>query len=233
MPHFQRSHLPVHHSFRFGLLTRRASRPAFAARLLAVLFLLLAALPLAAQIVESGVITGTAHDASGAVVATAKVTIENIATGLVTQSQTDSHGLFVSPPLPAGSYRVEVQAEGFHTVAQKVRLDVGQRLATDAVLTLGKTSEVVDVVETSSSLLETETSTVSNLRTEDEVKDLPLNGRNFAELVGLGAGVVPAQTQITTFPYTQQRGPTSYAVERPSIPGKPRAAGWHWRQRKP
>lgn len=212
MPHFQRSHLPVHHSFRFGLLTRRASRPAFAARLLAVLFLLLAALPLAAQIVESGVITGTAHDASGAVVATAKVTIENIATGLVTQSQTDSHGLFVSPPLPAGSYRVEVQAEGFHTVAQKVRLDVGQRLATDAVLTLGKTSEVVDVVETSSSLLETETSTVSNLRTEDEVKDLPLNGRNFAELVGLGAGVVPAQTQLTNVPYTQQRGPTTYAA---------------------
>jgi hypothetical protein len=77
-------------------------------------------------------------------------------------------------------------------------------------LKIGTTAETIEVQATGE-LLQTESSSVSNLRTEDAVKDLPLNGRNFAQLVGLGAGAVPAQTQLVSVPYTQQRGPTSYA----------------------
>lgn len=213
MLHFKRNSALPAHGFWVRQVTRSSSRRPGVLLLLTLLFLaLLAVAPLAAQIVETGVITGVAHDASGAVVAKAKVTLENTSTGLVTETRTDSSGLFVSPPLAAGSYRVEVQAEGFRTIVQKVRLAVGQRISADSVLTLGKTTETVDVVGTAGTMLETETSTVSNLRTEEEVKDLPLNGRNFAELVGLGAGVVPAQTQIQNIPYTQQRGPTTYAA---------------------
>ena len=163
-----------------------------------------------AQIVETGTITGVVRDHSGAVIAGAKVTIRNSATGLTNTPVTDSQGLFVSPPLNPGDYVVDFEAAGFGPVEERVRLEVGQRVAADAVLSVGENKLTV-TVDATDELLETETSTVSNLRTEEAVKDLPLNGRNFAELLGLGAGVVPAQTQIVSVPYTQQRGPSSYA----------------------
>src|SRR5580692_4909959 len=165
---------------------------------------------LLAQIVETGTITGVVRDNSGAVIPQAQVTIRNVATGLTNTPVTDSQGLFVSPPLAPGDYMVDIEASGFGKVQERVRLEVGQRFAADAGLPVGNATATV-TVEATNALLDTETSTVSNLRTEEAVKDLPLNGRNFAELVGLGAGVVPAQTQIVSIPYTQQRGPTSYA----------------------
>ncbi|HXM11370.1 MAG TPA: TonB-dependent receptor [Terriglobales bacterium] len=180
-------------------------------RRIAVLVAMLAAtFALAAQIVETGTITGVVRDNSGAVIAKAQVTIRNTATGLANNTATDAQGLFVSPPLNPGDYTVEFEAPGFGKVREQVRLEVGQRAAADATLTVGQNTQTV-TVEATHELLESETSTVSNLRTEEAVKDLPLNGRNFAELVGLGAGVLPAQTQIVSIPYTQQRGPTSYA----------------------
>ncbi len=166
---------------------------------------------LAAQIVETGTITGVVRDNSGAVIPNAQVTIRNAATGLSNKALTDSQGIFVSPPLNPGDYNVEFEASGFGLVREHVRLEVGQRAAADAVLSVGSAGTQTVTVEATHELLDSETSTVSNLRTEEAVRDLPLNGRNFAELVGLGAGVVPAQTQIVSIPYTQQRGPTSYS----------------------
>ena len=169
------------------------------------------ALPLLqAQIVETGTITGVVHDNSGAVISSARVTIRNAATGLANSTATDSQGIYVSPPLVPGNYNVEFEAAGFGRLLENVRIEVGQRVAADATLSIGEATQTV-TVEATTQLLESETSSVSNLRTEEEVKDLPLNGRNFAELLGLGAGVVPAQTQIQSVPYAQQRGPSSYA----------------------
>jgi outer membrane receptor protein involved in Fe transport len=164
-----------------------------------------------AQIVETGTITGVVRDNSGAVIPKSQVTIRNKATGLANTTATDSDGIYVSPPLDPGDYAVVFEAPGFGKVEEHVRLEVGQRAAADAVLVVGNAATQTVTVEATNQLLESETSTVSNLRTEEAVKDLPLNGRNFAELVGLGAGVVPAQTQIVSIPYTQQRGPSSYA----------------------
>jgi outer membrane receptor protein involved in Fe transport len=178
--------------------------------LLATLIAITTPLALQAQIVETGTITGVVRDSSGAVIAVAQVNIRNAATGLNNATVTDSRGLYVSPPLNPGDYNVEFEASGFGKVQEHIRLEVGQRAAADAVLTVGQNNQTV-TVEATSQLLESESSTVSNLRTEEAVKDLPLNGRNFAELVGLGAGVIPAQTQIVSVPYTQQRGPSSYA----------------------
>jgi len=166
---------------------------------------------LQAQIVETGIITGVVQDNSGAVIPNARVTIRNTATGVATSTATDAQGLYVSPPLSPGDFGVEIEAEGFKSTVQQVRLDVGQRIAAGATLVVGANAETVEIQATEQ-LLQTESSTVSNLRTEEAVKDLPLNGRNFAELLGLGAGVVPAQTQLgSSIPYIQQRGPTSYA----------------------
>ena len=173
--------------------------------------LLAGAVALRAQIVETGTITGVVRDNSGAVIAKAQVNIRNAATGLTSSTVTDSQGLYVSPPLDPGDYTVKFESTGFGKVQEHVRLEVGQRAAADAVLAVGNADTQTVTVEATNELLESETSTVSNLRSEEAVKDLPLNGRNFAELLGLGAGVVPAQTQIVSIPYTQQRGPSSYA----------------------
>jgi hypothetical protein len=180
-------------------------------RFFILIALLAATAAVQAQIVETGTITGVVRDNSGAVIPKAQVTIRNKATGLANATATDSDGIYVSPPLDPGDYTVEFAAPGFGKVEEHVRLEVGQRAAADAVLTVGSAGTLTVTVEATNQLLESETSTVSNLRTEEAVKDLPLNGRNFAELVGLGAGVVPAQTQIVSIPYTQQRGPSSYA----------------------
>ena len=180
-------------------------------RFLVLIALLAATAAVQAQIVETGTITGVVRDNSGAVIPKTQVTIRNTATGLANTTATDSDGIYVSPPLDPGNYNVEFAAPGFGKVEERIRLEVGQRAAADAVLTVGDAGTQTVTVEATNRLLESETSTVSNLRTEEAVKDLPLNGRNFAELVGLGAGVVPAQTQIVSIPYTQQRGPSSYA----------------------
>src|SRR5208282_5676832 len=181
-------------------------------RVVVFIVLLTGAVALRAQIVETGTITGVVRDNSGAVIAKAQVNIRNAATGLTNSTVTDSNGIYVSPPLDPGDYTVEFESAGFGKVEEHVRLEVGQRADADALLVVGNAATQTVTVEATHELLESETSTVSNLRTEEAVKDLPLNGRNFAELVGLGAGVVPAQTQLQNIPYTQQRGPATYAV---------------------
>src|SRR6266567_8323607 len=174
------------------------------------LFLLTA--PCVGAQVEKGVITGTVKESTGSIVENAQVTLQNTATGRPTVTSTNSEGIYVSPPLSPGDYDVKITSPGFAGSAQHVRLAVGQRLSVDATLTVGPAAESVEVLA-STVQFDTETATVSNLRTEEAVHNLPLNGRNFAELLGLGAGVVPGQTQLTaSVPYAQQRGPTSYAV---------------------
>jgi outer membrane receptor protein involved in Fe transport len=179
-------------------------------RLLTVASFVLIASALQAQIVETGIITGEVKDNTGAVIPNAQVIVLNTNTGLKSNTSSDSQGIYVSPPLHPGDYNVVVEAPGFSKVVDHVRLEVGQRANADIVLAVGTNAETIEV-QAAGQLLETESSSVGNLRTEEAVKDLPLNGRNFTELLGLGAGVVPAQTQLVNVPYVQQRGPSSYA----------------------
>jgi hypothetical protein len=179
--------------------------------LLAGLFAILMAVSMQAQIVETGIITGVVKDNSGAVIPNAPVIVRNAGTGLSSNISTDAQGIFVSPPLNPGNYTVAIDVPGFRKVVESVRLEVGQRVAADATLTVGTNAETVEV-QASGELLETESSSVSNLRTEEAVKDLPLNGRNFNELFSLGAGVIPTTTQSVSIPYTQQRGPSYFAI---------------------
>lgn len=162
--------------------------------------------------VEKGVITGQVKDSSGAVVDHAEVTLQNVATGLSTNTTSNGEGIYVSPPLNAGSYEVKITAPGYGRSITHVRLDVAQRLSVDATLSVGAASDSVEV-QADTVQFDTDTATISNLRTEQAVHNLPLNGRNFAELLGLGAGVVPGQSQLAgTVPLAQQRGPTAYAI---------------------
>jgi outer membrane receptor protein involved in Fe transport len=161
--------------------------------------------------VDSGTITGTVRDSSGAVLPNVRVVIENAATNQAIELQTSNEGLYVSPPLRPGEYVVTVSAQGFEKGAKRLQLDVSQRAAVDFDLTLGAITQEVSVVD-ATPLLQTESSTLSNLRTEKSIKDLPLNGRNFSQLLQLSAGVMPAQTQVTGSPTTMKRGATGNSV---------------------
>jgi len=162
--------------------------------------------------IEKGIVTGLVTDATGAVVAHAQITLKNEATKVNTQTFSDAQGLFVSPPLVPGYYELHADATGFKSVAKRVRLEVSQRLSANITFEIGEASETVEVDATAIQF-DTETSTVSSLRTEEAVHNLPLNGRNFTELLGLGAGVVPGQSQMAaSVPYAQQRGPSSYVI---------------------
>jgi hypothetical protein len=179
--------------------------------LLTAVFVFAAVSAVPAQIVETGTITGVVKDNSGAVVVNAHVTVRNTDTGLSSNTNTDGQGLYVSPPLNPGNYNIEVDVPGFTKVVEHVRLEVGQRATADIALTVGANAETIEVQDTGA-VLETESSSVGNLRTEEAVRDLPLNGRNFNELFSLGAGVIPTTTQSVSIPYTQQRGPSYFAI---------------------
>ena len=174
-------------------------------------FLLFSTFSATAQ-VEKGVVTGHVTDTTGALIGKAQIYIRNEATNVTIQTISNEQGLYVSQPLDPGFYEVRVSANGFESVAKRVRLEVSQRLSADLTLTVGQSNVIVQV-NAATIQFDTDTSTVSSLRTEEAVHNLPLNGRNFAELLGLGAGVVPGQSQMSTsVPYTQQRGPSTYVM---------------------
>jgi hypothetical protein len=179
--------------------------------LVAVMLFIIPAHRAVAQ-VEKGIITGLVEDESGSLIGKAQVSLLNTATGITIVTSTNGEGLYVSPPLEPGNYDVKVEASGFQGVLKRVRLEVAQRLSADVTLAVSGSSTTVEV-NASQVQFDTDSSTVSNLRTEEAVQNLPLNGRNFAELLGLGAGVVPGQSQLAgSIPYAQQRGPTAYAI---------------------
>jgi hypothetical protein len=161
--------------------------------------------------VDTGIIAGTVRDASGGVVPNAKVSIENQGTGQVVEIATNTRGIYVSPPLRPGEYTVRIEAAGFEKVAKRMQVDVSQRAVLDFELKIGAVAQEV-TVQGVVPVLQTETSTLSNLRTERAIKDLPLNGRNFAQLLQLAAGVMPAQTQQSGSPITMKRGVTGNSV---------------------
>ena len=156
-------------------------------------FLLLIAFAFAisasAQVGTSSV-TGQVTDASGAVVANAKVEVKNEATGVVYQGTTSDTGKYTLPSLSPGSYAISITAAGFqkYTSLHNV-LNVGQPLVVNAALKIGATNESVEV-ESSYQRIETTNATISDVITEKQVKNLPLNGRNPLTLLTLEPGVV-------------------------------------------
>jgi hypothetical protein len=161
--------------------------------------------------VDTGTISGLVRDPTGGGIPGVQVTIRDDSTGLATEITTNPTGLFVSPPLRAGTYVVEARVKGFDAAAKRVQLDVSQRFEVDFALVVGAVSSTVAVQDVAGSL-QTETATLSNLRSEQAVKDLPLNSRNFAQLITLAAGAMPAQSQTTGSPITMKRGVTGVSI---------------------
>jgi hypothetical protein len=137
---------------------------------------------------------GTVTDQSGAVIAGAAVTVKNTQTGVARVLKTDSQGRYSAPELQIGEYEVEAQSAGFQTGRRAgITLNVGDQRVADLKLAVGQANNVIEV-ESDVSQVETASSTVSSLIDQRQMRDLPLNGRNFEQLIELAPGVqsVPA-----------------------------------------
>src|SRR6266576_4966026 len=149
------------------------------------------ALPLASRAQDTGYISGTVTDKSGAAVAGADVLITNTSGSLTRTTTTNSDGAYVVAGLPGGTYNLVVTAKGFQKYsATKVVLDVAQKIRVDVQLTVGAVTEVIEVTGESVAQVETQSSALTATVTGKQIDQLMLNGRNFTQLVTLTPGVV-------------------------------------------
>jgi hypothetical protein len=153
------------------------------------LAIFLASVPVFAQTV-TGRILGTVADQTGAAIRGAGVTITDTQRGTTRNLTTDESGAYVAPNLQPGVYRVRAEAKGFKTVERvNITLEVAQDLAIDLVLPPGQANETVVVTE-EIPLLNTTSSTLGGTLSNREINDLPLNGRNYENLLQLRPGVM-------------------------------------------
>jgi len=143
---------------------------------------------------DLGTITGTVTDATGAVVARAKVVLTEVSTATRQESATDSSGVYIRTLLRPGTYTVEVSAPGFKTAVQRnILLGSGDRIGVNLTLAVGEITQSVEV-SSAAPLLQTETTTLGNTMQSRQVSELPLGGqRKFTFLAPLAPGVVPAE----------------------------------------
>src|ERR1700730_7489091 len=144
--------------------------------------------------VGTGSISGTVADSTGASLAGATVTIKNTQTGVVTPVSVNDQGRYVAPDLVVDSYDVQAQMKGFQTqVHQGVPLTVGNNVIVDFSLPVGQISETV-TVEGASARVEATSAEISALVGQKQMQELPLDGRNFQQLILLAPGVQPVTT---------------------------------------
>jgi carboxypeptidase family protein/TonB-dependent receptor-like protein len=142
---------------------------------------------------DTGTIVGTIRDPSGAMVAGAQVTVRDVDRGSSFVTTSNDAGEYVASPLRIGRYTVSVEKAGFKTaVAGPIELKVQDRIAVDLTLQVGVATEKVSVNATAVRL-ETESSDLGQVVDSRRVSTLPLNGRNYAQLAQLGAGVAPSE----------------------------------------
>ena len=135
-----------------------------------------------------GTITGEVKDSSGAVVPGVTVTVTNKATNAVRTSSSNEVGLFDFPALPPGMYTVKSELDGFKTATRDVELQVQQTVRVNFALELGTLSEMATVTGVSP-LVETSNATIGTVIENKRIVELPLNGRNYLQLVALSPNV--------------------------------------------
>jgi hypothetical protein len=141
---------------------------------------------------DMGVITGVVTDATGAGVPLARVTVTNRETNEVRSVDTSDSGAYTVGPLRIGRYDVAVEKQGFKkAVWQDIELHAQDRVRADLKLDIGQIAESVSVTA-EAPLLQSETSTLAKVVEQNEIRGLPLNGRNFQQLAWLTSGIAPA-----------------------------------------
>ncbi|MBI2816078.1 MAG: carboxypeptidase regulatory-like domain-containing protein [Acidobacteria bacterium] len=135
----------------------------------------------------TGSISGLVEDESGGVIPGVTVTVTNVDTGISSSLPTNASGRYHVPTLNPGHYEVQAQMTGFETALRRgLRLTVGSELVINLVLNVGQVTQTT-VVTAESPIVETATSSLSGLVDDKTIRDLPLNGRSFDQLIALQA----------------------------------------------
>ena len=135
-----------------------------------------------------GTITGEVRDQTGAAVAAAPITVINTDSNATRTTETTDQGIFNVPGLVPGPYHVRVEMTGFRAMTQKLQLQVQQTARVDFDLQLGEVTTAVEV-SAATAQLTTDNATVGTVIENRRIVDLPLNGRNFLQLVQLSPNV--------------------------------------------
>ena len=160
----------------------------------AVIILLLATVPAVAQ-ATVGTILGTVTDASGGVLPGVEVTITNNETGVSRTTFTNESGNYKVARLLPGRYSIGAELPGFkRAFIEDALLQVNQEARYDLILEVGEITEQVTVSGETIALVQTDDATVGQVVDHKKVVELPLNGRNFMQLITLGAGAAPITT---------------------------------------
>src|SRR6266705_2109619 len=148
---------------------------------------LLSVAPVIAQ-TQAG-ISGVIHDPSGAVIPGVSVTVSNPATNFSRSAISNDSGIYNLPSLQPGKYNIKVELPGFRTITQNdVELQIQQSARLDFTLQVGDLSQTVEV-SGAAALIATENATVGTVIENKRIVDMPLNGRNFLQLVSLSPNV--------------------------------------------
>ena len=138
---------------------------------------------------STATILGTVKDASGALVPGVSITVKHTESGLTRTVVSSEQGAYTVPLLPVGAYEVTTMIPGFKQVVRSgINLAIGQQAVVDLTLEVGAPAEQVTVSE-EAPLVNTTTASTSGLITEQQVKELPLNGRSFDNLITLNVGI--------------------------------------------
>jgi len=160
--------------------------------LIADIGLFLAATLFVSAQTSTGVIRGSVHDVTGAVLVDAAVSLRNQATSQSWKQITNAEGFFEFRALPLGNYTVEVEHERFKKeLIKDVMLQVAQTESLRVRLEVGSAEESI-AVQAESGLLETSDASLSQVIDDKRLLGFPINGRNFMQLASLSAGVIQA-----------------------------------------
>ncbi len=155
---------------------------------IAIFLAVTAALQLAAQ--DTGSISGTVRDNTGAAIPNADVLVTNPSEGINRKLTTNNDGDYLAAGLPAGRYNLIVTAGGFkRSETTGIVLRIAEKARADASLSIGDVTTTIEVAGANVSQVETESSELAGTVTQKQINQLVLNGRNFTQLVTLVPGV--------------------------------------------
>ncbi|MGH9853385.1 MAG: TonB-dependent receptor, partial [Blastocatellia bacterium] len=183
------------------------NRPSFKllTAMIAALFAFILVAPAFGQQSATATIEGVVTDPNAAVIPGAKVTVKNVATGLTREITTDESGIYRIAALQPGTYQISASGQGFpENKYGEVTLTVGQKLNLDLALRVN-VSEAIEITS-QAPVLETTRTNVAGSVGEQQVRSLPVNGRNFLDFATLTAGVVRDSSRFGDLSFGGQRG---------------------------